>query len=1303
MCPDDPCLPDDILSDSLTHRGTEQLDEVRGEQWCWVHEFNGHDTSVCGKFRSMSASERLELAKKRGSCFICLRVGHISKNCNQIRKCTVKINDALCNRRHHSLLHEAFTKGIGAVISSGCSVRPTVLLDVTTVYSPSNVPIKVLWDSGSNITLITHRMARKLGSQGIPVSGTMTKVGNVAEEFSSKEYRVELVDKWGKKHNIVATGIDEIASPVSKIDISELSHMFSSVDWKNFKRPFGDLDMLIGTDYSILLPQPIARADRLELTENVFGFSIRGCLPAENGSKYLGTKAEINNVKFILNLGVTDMKRDDLKGKLDEFFSVENAGMTCAPQCARCLCRKCPVSEELTLKEERELALIEKGLLYDEDNKQWIASYPWIKRPYMLPNNYAATLGRLKSTEKRLLLDLKQAEAYQKELVDMIIRGVARKLDKTEIDAYEGPVHYIAHHAVLKPDSVSTPVRIVFDSSTQYMGHRLNDYWAKGPNILNSLIGILLRFRENYIGIAGDISKMYHSVKLQAEEEHVHRFLWRDMDLTRQPDQYVLTRVTFGDRPSGAIATLALRYTAEMQKEFYPSVAQVISNDTYMDDILTSVRDLESAKILTQDIEKVLLEGGFRIKHWIMSGDHGRAMNINLSEGTIHKILGMQWCTMKDEFSFKVKINFSKRVKRIHTGPDLNVNEFDEFFPTVLTRRMVLSQIASIYDPLGLITPYVLKAKILMRDLITTNEDAEGNKTIKWDEPMSEAMQKEWKAFFIGLYGIQNLTFPRCIKPLNVDGCPILILFSDASKFAYGCCAYIRWVLNSGEVVVRLVAAKNRIAPNRQITIPRLELCGAVLASRLRHTLIKELKLGFQEIIHIVDSTIVRAQIQKESYYFKTFVATRVAEIQSKTEPREWWWVDSTHNVADLVTKPHEPCELHSKSFWQNGPEFFSQPRELWPIYQNVDNELMNQDNVMVCESSLQPEGQSCIQMEDFDLGRFNSYNKLIKVTARVLSVYKRKSLKALFEMPSNKFVESAERLWIMEAQKGITDWRLRLKNLGPSMENGILVVGCRIQTWLKNNWNRDNFIFLPKDHLLSRLIVTELHNVNHEGIETTLAKLLSKFWVPGARRLIKSVKGKCVKCRRFDKNLQEQCMGQVIEGRLKPSPPFYHTATDLFGPFAIRDSVKRRTHGKCFGVIFTCLSSRAVHLDIVENYSTEAFIGAIQRFVSIRGYPYSIHSDNGTQMVAANKELIKISRELDKRHIVRSMSNKGVEWSFNRSSDAPWLNGSCESLIKSVKMSIQKAIGESILTYAEFHTVLFEIANLINPLRTGS
>ncbi|XP_042876991.1 uncharacterized protein LOC122256399 [Penaeus japonicus] len=187
-------------------------DEVRGEQWCWVHEFNGHDTSVCGKFRSMSASERLELAKKRGSCFICLRVGHISKNCNQIRKCTVKINDALCNRRHHSLLHEAFTKGIGAVISSGCSVRPTVLLDVTTVYSPSNVPIKVLWDSGSNITLITHRMARKLGSQGIPVSGTMTKVGNVAEEFSSKEYRVELVDKWGKKHNIVATAIDEITS-----------------------------------------------------------------------------------------------------------------------------------------------------------------------------------------------------------------------------------------------------------------------------------------------------------------------------------------------------------------------------------------------------------------------------------------------------------------------------------------------------------------------------------------------------------------------------------------------------------------------------------------------------------------------------------------------------------------------------------------------------------------------------------------------------------------------------------------------------------------------------------------------------------------------------------------------------------------------------------------------------------------------------------------------------------------------------------------------------------------------------------
>ena len=148
----------------------------------------------------------------------------------------------------------------------------------------------------------------------------------------------------------------------------------------------------------------------------------------------------------------------------------------------------------------------------------------------------------------------------------MVNRGVTRKLTKAELRNYKGPIHYISHHEVLKPDSKSTPVRIVFNSSAKYMVHVLNRYWAKGPDILNNILAVLLRFREYGVAFIGDIEKMYHTVATNALDQHTHRFLWHDIETTREPDIYVKQSVPFGDKPSGAIATVTLRKTAETEK-----------------------------------------------------------------------------------------------------------------------------------------------------------------------------------------------------------------------------------------------------------------------------------------------------------------------------------------------------------------------------------------------------------------------------------------------------------------------------------------------------------------------------------------------------------------------------------------------------------------------------------------------------------------------------------------------------------------------------------------------------------------
>ena len=176
---------------------------------------------------------------------------------------------------------------------------------------------------------------------------------------------------------------------------------------------------------------------------------------------------------------------------------------------------------------------------------------------------------------------------------DMEKRGFSRKLTEKEIADWKGPVHYVSHHAVLRPEKKSTPVRIVFHSSATFKGHCLNDFWYKGSDLLNNLFGVIMRFRENAVAVCADIEKMYHMVAIPLIDQHVHRFLWRNLELERKPDTYVKTVLTFGDRPSPTMAIVALNKTAELMKDSKPKAAKSIQNNTYMDDICDSERSVQ--------------------------------------------------------------------------------------------------------------------------------------------------------------------------------------------------------------------------------------------------------------------------------------------------------------------------------------------------------------------------------------------------------------------------------------------------------------------------------------------------------------------------------------------------------------------------------------------------------------------------------------------------------------------------------------------------------------------------------------
>ena len=252
------------------------------------------------------------------------------------------------------------------------------------------------------------------------------------------------------------------------------------------------------------------------------------------------------------------------------------------------------------------------------------------------------------------------AASYDKQIKEMEEVQFARKLTPKEIKEWKGPVYYITHHAVLGPEKKSTPVRIVFNSSGSYAGHTLNDYWCKGPDLLNNLFGVVIRFCENPVAICRDIVKMYHMIAIPKDDQHVHRFLWRNFGVNRQPD----TVLMFGDQPAPTMAITAMRKTAKMKEEEKLKAAKAILKNACVDDICDSVKNVEEAKVLTKEVDKILKTGGFHVKQWISSSQVNATEEPNEvvlgDQSHVEKFLGTVWLPERDTFTFKIKIELAK-------------------------------------------------------------------------------------------------------------------------------------------------------------------------------------------------------------------------------------------------------------------------------------------------------------------------------------------------------------------------------------------------------------------------------------------------------------------------------------------------------------------------------------------------------------------------------------------------------------------------------------------------------------------
>ena len=1255
---------------------------------CLVHSNVSHFTRRCRAFLAKTAEQRAAVLKAVNGCELCLTVTHVGKPCPFLQNWeTCKLDG--CEKYHSRLLHEADVQGFlghiaGAVVNASArSLKKNTILLVQRISTNVGM-VCAFFDNGSTLTLISTSFVRRHRLKGIKISYNLHTVGGITTHQTTYLHDITLVDITGKTHIVQALEIEEICGVMKKVDVSGVVTLFQNLQLNDVRRVHGQVELLIGSDHLGVHPKELEEVEGLRLYTSIFGTGrvLCGSHPRLEQSDQVSAHAmatassTIDNVRVIV---------EECQDPGIDFFSAEEFGVKVQPSCDDCKrCENCTVNvHDLSRKDQRAKAAMEKNLELDPIRRKWRTPYLYMCDPKVLEENRQQVEKITLKQEDRLIREGK-GDQYNEQFDDFVRRGVFRELTREEQEQYTGKAFYVTHHAVFKEGSSSTPMRLVTNSSLKFKGLSFNDILEKGPNTLNSCYGIQLKFRCHPIAIVCDISKMYHQVETTIVERHLRRLLWRHLDTSAEFKCYGIETVNFGDRPAAAIVTIAVRRTAEIYKDVNPTAAQALIDDIYMDDIVTGADDEEKAEALKGGISEILPRGGFKEKGFVMTGDTSEEALKLLGSGEIGRVLGMGWEPGNDVFKVKVRIKITVKLQTGKEEREFGREEIPSIISIKITLRILMSITNSCYDPLGLLVAITVCMKIALRRLFTRE------KKLAWDEELPDDVKKEWIKILQKVKDAEKVTFKRCIKPVNARGNPDLIISNDGSELAMCATAHIRWECEDGSVKCQLWTAKSRVTPLQRQPVPRSEMSSAVMGTRVGSTLEKVSPWKFDNIYRIVDSECTLATLKKESTALKPYMGNRASECLGSSDVKEWYCVKSEDNIADLATREDAKIEdISEDSPWQNGKEWMYLPKEEWPVKQDVgENQIPPEELIQNKMCAAATNDEPTFSFREYE-GK--SYQFVIRMMARILRAVKKKSFKgaAHYTVQDLKDAETFALKISMQRTKKLLDQGKLTSLRAEEGDDGIIRLGSRAMEGLEACYESRDFPILAYDDPIAHLWIKSVHNEDHSGITRTVAKSRRKFWVVKARKIAKAVKRSCYTCRLLEKVLAQQQMAPLPRARQVMSPTFQDISVDLIGPVEIRGTVNKRSRKKVWGLVITCLATRAVHLDVTDDYSMESVLTTLRRFIATRGSPRSIFSDKGTQLKAAAKELESWATE-----------NK-IQWDF-APAEGQHQNGVTESLVKSIKRTLYHVVGNNVMTFSELQTVFLEVATIINARPIG-
>lgn len=767
-----------------------------------------HLIYFCERFLELAINVRQEKVKKRNLCLNCLKSGHIATNCKS-GGCK------RCHKKHNTLLHfekretpnsninvnttdEIPNREIIRTTLSSTSAEEFILLATAVVYiadAKGNwTRCRALLDNASQLNFITKKIATKLRLKCVSANTPVVTLNNTRNSISEST-RCTFHSLY---NNLNYTANYSIVQQIT-VDLPQIQ-----VQREEFKIPAGinladpdfnipgPIDLLIGASmfWDLLQVGQIKLDNKTApiLQKTALGWLISGRIPCK---KYKAATCNLN------------IKDYSLHKQLEKFWTIEEG------------------SDKIDYRnDESEKHFIET---YSRDETgRFCVALPFCKKPELLGESKQQAISRLLSLERKLKKDTQLALEYKKFLKEYEALGHMRQI-KSEEEMKAAISYYLPHHCVVKKESVTTRYRVVFDASAKTTTNiSLNEVLRVGPYIQDDLCSILIRFRAHNIVLVADISKMYRQIKLRDNDQRFQRIVWRENPL-EEIKVYELATITYGTGPASFLATRCLHQLAIDNEKTHPVASAKIKHDFYMDDLLTGASNVSAVKELKCQLEAILGAAGLPLRKWISNEPtvlantekHNEPYYL-ISEDDQEKTLGVMWDSVNDYFKFIVE---DKELKISH-----------------ISKRNILSAIAKIFDPLGFVSPVIMKAKRLMQVL--------WQRQLTWDQAVPADIYTEWIHLYKQLHQLSNLHIPRQITSSRGKVAKYeLHGFSDASEIGYGACVYLKGIQDTGVVTIQLVCSKSRVAPVKSITLPRLELCGALVLAKLMNNTTKALKL----------------------------------------------------------------------------------------------------------------------------------------------------------------------------------------------------------------------------------------------------------------------------------------------------------------------------------------------------------------------------------------------------------------------------------------------------------------------------